>query len=227
MVEPKSPHEVVADPPQAPTAMVLRIVAAERDYVDGHIGIVTERLNGMDTASKLLSDTVNRTPTEITREVNHLQSIMDERFASIETQFKERDTRAERESRDNKVAVDAAFAAQKEAASEQNKGNNLAIDKSEKATAETIKTNQELAKSEINGLRKSGEDGKVRQTEVDDDMKKRLGAVEASLVGLAAAKQNATETRVDRRGDSTVLLSLIAALLILVQIGVVLYVSKK
>ena len=227
MVEPKSPHEVVADPPQAPTAMVLRIVAAERDYVDGHIGIVTERLNGMDTASKLLSDTVNRTPTEITREVNHLQSIMDERFASIETQFKERDTRAERESRDNKVAVDAAFAAQKEAASEQNKGNNLAIDKSEKATAETIKTNQELAKSEINGLRKSGEDGKVRQTEVDDDMKSRLGAVEASLVGLAAAKQNATETRVDRRGDSTVLLSLIAALLILVQIGVVLYVSKK
>ena len=199
--------------------MVLRIVAAERDYVDGKVSVVTERLNGMDTASQLLSDTVNRTPTEITREVNHLQSIMDERFSSIETQFKERDTRAERESRDNKVAVDAAFAAQKEAASEQNKGNNLAIDKSEKATAETIKTNQELAKSEINGLRKGNEDQKVRQTEVDDDMKKRLGAVEAALVGLAAAKQNATETRVDRRGDNTVLISVAVAIMFLMQVA--------
>ena len=201
MADPTEQRPVTAEPPLAPTAMVLRIVAAERDYVDGRVEVVTERLNGMDTASKLLSDTVNRTPTEITRSVSHLQSVMDERFTSIGTQFKERDTRAERESRDNKVAVDAAFAAQKEAASEQNKGNNLAIDKSEKATAETIKTNQELAKSEINGLRKAGEDQKVRQTEVDDDIKKRLGAVEAALVGLAAAKQNATDTRVEARAS--------------------------
>ena len=207
----------------APVSMVLRIVAAERDYVNGRVAVVTQRLEGMDTASKLLSDTMNRTPTEITRSVNHLQAIMDERFSSIETQFKERDTRAERESRDNKVAVDAAFAAQKEAASEQNKGNNLAIDKSEKATAETIKTNQELAKSEINGLRKGNEDQKVRQTEVDDDMKKRLGAVEAALVGLAAAKQNATETRVDRRGVDSNVIAAAVLFLFLVQIAIMLF----
>lgn len=215
-----------AEPQHAPTAMVLRIVAAERDYVDGQIGVLEERFRGIDRANQLLSETVNRVPTDVTREVAHLQSVMDERFSSIETQFrerdtlsvtqfKERDTRAEREARDNKLAVDAAFAAQEKQAVAQNEGNNLAIAKSETATSETIKTNQELSKSEINALRKSVEDTKQRQTEVDDDLKKRLGAIEASLVGLAAAKQNATETRIDRHAVSGQLIAVSSVVVVL------------
>lgn len=69
---------------------------------------------------------------------------MEEKFASVGNQFKERDTRSEREARDTKLAVDAAFAAQEKQAVAQNESNTLAINKSEGATTETIKTNQDL-----------------------------------------------------------------------------------
>lgn len=176
--------------------------------------LLETRLDGMDRAQALLSETVNRAPTEITREVSHLRGILDERLASVDrqfqeqdrltsTQFRERDTRSEREARDNKLAVDAAFAAQEKQAVAQNEGNQLAISKSESATAETIKTNQELAKSEINALRKSAEDQKQRQSEVDEDLKRRIGANEAALVGISKLREGATETRTDSRAATS------------------------
>jgi len=84
--------------------------------------------------------------------VQNLRDVMEEKFAAIGTQFAERDVRGERESRDNTKAVDAAFAAQKEAASEQNKSNTLAIVKSEKATAETLNKQADLFKSTTDAL---------------------------------------------------------------------------
>lgn len=98
--------------------------------------LTTEQLTrAIDSLKELLSDRINA-----------LKDVVDERFKthlemfeSVQTQFKERDTRSERESKDNKVAVDAAFAAQKEAAAKQDESNAKAIDKSEKSTGETIK----------------------------------------------------------------------------------------
>jgi hypothetical protein len=75
------------------TAQLLRVVAAERDYVDGQIGVLEERFRGIDRASSLLSETVNRTPTEIQKEIGHLRSIIDERSSTTGIQFKERDIR--------------------------------------------------------------------------------------------------------------------------------------
>jgi len=201
------------------------------------------RLDAMDRANELLSETVNRAPTEVTKSIDHLKGIQDERFRSVETQFRERDTRSERESKDNKVAVDAAFAAQKDAANEQNKANTTAINKSEATTTETIKTNQELSKSENAALAKSLEDTKIRQVEIDDDIKKRLGAVEATfaglasaarvgavesqLVGLASARQGAADTRVeyrdqntDQRAGSSLTLAVIGTFLLALSIGI-------
>jgi hypothetical protein len=70
-------------------------------------------------------------------------------------------------SRDNKVAVDAAFAAQKEAASTQDQNNAKAIDKSERATAETIKTNQELSQTNIAALTKSLDELKLSVSRIE------------------------------------------------------------
>lgn len=61
-----------------------------------------------------------------------------QRDTEVTTRFQERDTRSEREARDNKIAVDAAFAAAKEAVAEQNKSNALAIAKSEAATTKQL-----------------------------------------------------------------------------------------
>jgi cation transport regulator ChaB len=152
---------------------------ADRDYVDGQVGRLVGRFDGIDKATELLSETVNRVPTEVTKEVEHLQSVIDERFNSVAIQFSERDTRQEREAKDNKVAVDAAFAAQKEAAAEQNKSNTLAISKSEAATSETINKLAELFKGTTDGLYDKVDDLKDRLAASE----KRNGTFEAGYTG--------------------------------------------
>lgn len=68
---------------------------------------------------------------DIRIQVGHLESLHDEKFRSIQTQFIERDTRTEQTSRDSKVAVDAALQAAKEAVGKQQESNQISIDKSE------------------------------------------------------------------------------------------------
>ena len=158
---------------------IVTATKAERDYTDGQIGILAERLDGIDRATSLLSETVNSVPSEVIKEVAHLQSVLDERFNSVAIQFKERDTRQEREAKDNKVAVDAAFAAQKEAAAEQNKSNTLAISKSEAATTETINKLAELFRSTTDGLSGKIDDLKDRVATGE----KRNGSFDATYTG--------------------------------------------
>jgi len=99
---------------------------------------------------------------EITRREGHLRELISEKFASVSTQFKERDTRQERETRNSELAVTAAFQAQEKQAVAQDKSNGLAITKSENATAETIKTNRDLSISETRSLAKSVDDLKLQ-----------------------------------------------------------------
>jgi cation transport regulator ChaB len=141
-------------------------MAAMRDYVDGQFDTLRERLRGIDKATEVLNETVTRVPTETQKEVAHLKSLMDERFQSVQVQFSERDTRQERESRDNKIAVDAAFAAQKEIAAKQDESNAKSIEKSERGTEKTI----------------DAQSGKI------DDLKERLTAIEAIKLGGQESK---------------------------------------
>jgi transglutaminase/protease-like cytokinesis protein 3 len=130
--------------------------------------------------------------------------LVDERLASVGTQFAERDTRSERESRDNKVAVDAAFAAQKEAASEQNKSNTLAISKSEAATSETINKLSELFRTTTDGLASSILD------------------VKDQVRDIRASKSGAAEAVSAKRQDWAAVYGLAAFLLVLLMIGSIL-----
>lgn len=162
----------VPDPTVLTTEQLSRAVTAERDYVDGRIDVLVERLSGIDRATELLSATVNRVPTDVQKEVAHLKGLNDEKFNSIVIQFRERDVRSERENRDNKVAVDAAFAAQKESAAKQDESNAKAINKSELATTETINKLSELFKTTTDAL-----------SDKIDDIKERVGAIESRKEG--------------------------------------------
>jgi hypothetical protein len=159
------------DPTVLTTDAVNQAVRIGRDYTDGAIAVLIERLDGIDRATELLNDTVTRVPTETQKEVAHLNGLMAEKFSSVQTQFAERDTRSERESRDNKIAVDAAFAAQKESAAKTDEANAKAIEKSEKATEKII----DAIGDKI------------------DDLKDRLIAIEARVVAIESLKRGATE----------------------------------
>jgi hypothetical protein len=147
-------------------------MASMRDYVDGQIAVLKERLRGIDRATEVLNETVNRVPTDMQQEVGHIRELMSEKFRSIGTQFAERDTRQERESRDNEVKVNAAFAAQKEIAEKESAASRMAIDKSEKSVQETIKAVTDTVR-----------DLKDRDL---SDLKARVGSIES-------AKQGGTE----------------------------------
>jgi cation transport regulator ChaB len=171
----------VPDPTILTTEQLLRV--AERDYVKGEVRAIEARLDAIDKATSLLSETVNRVPTEVTKEVTHSRALNDEMFHSVQSQFKERDERSERESRDNKIAVDAAFAAQKEAATKQDEANQKSIDKSEAGTAEAINKLAQLFETTLGGLR-----GTL------DDVKLRVGSMEAVI---ANGHFNRAEQRLD------------------------------
>jgi hypothetical protein len=193
------------DPTVLTTEALDRRERALHEYVDGQIGIIQERLRGIDTATQVLNETVNRVPTDMQKEVTHVRQITDEKFESVSIQFRERDTRQEREARDNKVAVDAAFAAQKEAAAKQDEANAKAINKSELATAETINKLAELFKTTTDALRRDL-----------DDIKLAVGDIQARRLGVA-------DSRTSQRSDSQIAIGVFGLILTAVIIGVALY----
>jgi hypothetical protein len=194
-----------ADPSLLTEQRVERAAIAERDYVKGQVEVLRERVNGeiralverlnaIDRATTLLSETVNRVPTETQLAVGQLAAVVGEQFNSVDKQFAERDTRSEREARDNKLAVDAAFAAQEKQAVAQNEANTTAINKSELATTETINKLAELFKSDSKAL-----------SDKIDDLKQRVQALESGRNG-------ATEGRVERRAAQTLSLNAVVGM---------------
>ena len=157
----------IPDPTILTTQQIDRGLAAERDYVNAQLDVLRQRFSDTDRATQVLEETVNRLPTDVQTAVLHVRELADEKHASIAQQFHERDIRSERESRDNKVAVEAAFAAQKEAAHEQNKSNTLAIDKSERATAETLNKQADLFRSATDALHAQIADLKERVAQAE------------------------------------------------------------
>lgn len=150
----------VPDPTVLTTQQLLREIGLSRE-------IIETRLNGMDKAIELLQAATDRQPTVIAAAVSDLQELHEEKFRSIEVQFRERDTRTDQTSRDSKVAVDAALSAQVKSVDAQNISNALAIAKSEAGFTKQI--------DQIGTLIQAT--GKATDDKIDD-IKTRLNSVE-------------------------------------------------
>lgn len=143
----------VPGPPYLTTEELRRDVSALRE-------ILQARLDGMDRATVVLSETVNRTPTAIQIAITNLRELMDEKllnldattaekidsvvqqiaaqkdirlekFASVEQQFIERDVRTEQAATASASALAAALQAAKEAVFEQAQAAAKAAEKTE------------------------------------------------------------------------------------------------
>ena len=190
------------DPTVMTTEQLDRALRGEHDRVDARFDAVAERFRSLDEATKVLHEVVTRTPTPTQIALQHVEELIDERFRSansahdhiqtlvneqlrsVSQQFKERDTRSERESRDNKVAVDAAFAAQKEAAAKQDEANQKSIDKSERATNESIAKLGDVVQASVKAL-----------ADKIDDNKARIATQDSILVGLIQKTAGGNESR--------------------------------
>ena len=149
------------DPTVLTTQQLLRELGSVREIIEA-------RLNGMDKAIVLIQHAVDKTPT-----ISEIYAEVKEKFAGIQIQFRERDTRTEQTSRDSKVAVDAALQAAKELGNEQNKSSAQAIQKSEASTTKQIDQQGEM----IRQMEKTFE-GKI------NDLKEVISVMEGHSKGL-------------------------------------------
>ena len=112
-------------------------------------------------------------------QIKNVSDVSDQKFDAIDTRFVERDTRTAQAADESRISLDAALAAAKEAVSEQNKANALAIGKSELATQKQIDAMGEVMATSIKSL-----EDKIA------DATKRLDRGEGIVTGSAGA--NAT-----------------------------------
>lgn len=126
------------DPTVLVTEAIERAREAERDLFDARIDTVRQRLNGMDEATKVLHESVTRTPTDIQIAVGHLREYHDEKFNSVAKQFEERDVRTAQASTASADALAAALQAAKELVGAQGEASAAAAVKAEVSTAKQI-----------------------------------------------------------------------------------------
>ena len=170
------------DPTVRTSEQLLREISLVREIVDSQVSgvrlVFETRLNGMDKAIELLQVRSDQIPTNISCAVAQLKALHDEKFSSINTQLVEKDKRIDQTSRDNNVAVQAAFSAAKEAVGEQNKSNALAISKSEATFTKQI----DQTGTVLSTMQKNNDDK-------FSDLKDRLAAVEVRLTAAEGQRK--------------------------------------
>lgn len=188
------------DPTLLTTQQLLRELASLREVLD-------TRLDGMDKATALLAETVNRTPTAIQTAITGLREVYDERFHSVQTQFSERDIRTAQADSARAEALAAALQAAKEAVFEQAQAAAKAADKTELSFTKLIEQTQLQITTVAGGL-----GDKI------DDLKGRIDRGEGSTAGSTAT-------------TSAARLNLGAAVgavgLLIAVVTLILYVTKK
>ncbi len=186
---PSQPADLVPrpDPTLLTTSQLIREITGLKE-------LIYVQFEARDQTIANLKGESERRLVEGLRDLQHSQELRDEKFrgiyAALEA-FKEaitgrlnqQDVQTDKAARDVKSAVDAAFAAAKEAVGEQNKSNALSITKSETAFTKSIDQLGELVKTmgksiddKIEVIKKSSDD-KV------SDIKDRLVAMEGRTGG--------------------------------------------
>jgi len=124
----------------------------------------------------------------ITEKIQVLASVTTERFLAVSAQFSERDTRTDQRAGDTKLAVDAAFAAAKEATAKIEAGFTKQID----------------AMNNIIDNKTANLSGGIA------DLKDRLTAMENRTVGMSANREIAREDNKDSRSAIAIIISVVA-----------------
>lgn len=158
------------DPTERTIQALLRETYWLREIIESQLAGLITRMNAGDEAVRLLQRFADRTPTtmDVQNTVERLREVTFKMFDGVKTQILERDAATEKASKDVKSAVDAAFAAAKEAVGEQNKSNALSIDKSEKAFTKQIDGLNDVIKTTAKGV-----DDKI------NDIKERITIIES------------------------------------------------
>jgi hypothetical protein len=180
-----------ADLTRVPTA-VDRAISGLRELLESRFIGIDKELGvihiWMDRRDGVVETAIQHCHDLMLSKIAELASVTAEQFKGVSAQFNERDTRTDQRAGDTKLAVDAAFAAAKEATS-----------KIEAGFTKSIDGQQDLMNSN-----NRASDNKI------GDLKDRLTAMEARTQGISAAK---TENNTINTDNSARMFSIIAIIL--------------
>jgi hypothetical protein len=216
---PTTPDE---DPSALTQAAVERASTASRDYVDGQVGMLIERIRGIahteqerfrgiDRATVVLNDIITQVPTDLQTAQQTILRLMDERDRRIVGEIAGLDERvsarfdanallSQTESSLNQTALAAALAAQEKAAAVQVDTFSSLIRGLGERIDRTIDKNAELASVSANAL-------SARVTQLTDSVTRSQQQIGEILAGRTAV----AEQRVDTRGGSANIYGLVGA----------------
>ena len=167
----------VPDPTLLTTRNLQREIASLKELLFVRIDCLQELANASEHQQEAVSKDIGIQVHAAKELIFQRFETSNEKFASIQLQFKERDVRVEQTARDTKVAVDAALQAAEKAVGKQNEAFGLSIAKSETATAKQIDQQGQLLNTTTAGL-----NDKI------DDIKERLTSLEGEGRGLINAR---------------------------------------
>jgi hypothetical protein len=189
----------VPDPTVLTTEALQREIANLRELLGA-------RMDQMDAATELRLEALLKIPAETAALIQHLEALHDEKFRSIELQFKERDIRGDQANRASKEALDAALLAAKELVGATNLANAAAAKKSEDNFTKQIDqimtlivTQGQATDARITEQGKTADARVVEVKERIDELKERIdrasGMTEGGQVQRVETRQQSVETR--------------------------------
>jgi hypothetical protein len=160
--------------------------------------IITTRLDGMDRVASML-------PQTLEREALRLEKLFEEKFHTIQLQFRELNIRLEQDRASATTAVNAALAAQKEAAQAQNMSNSAAIAKSENSFTKEIDSLRTLITATKEGI--------------TADIINLTGRMDRGEGGFQGARAQTEDARANLTQIITIISGIVGFFVLLVMIG--------
>jgi hypothetical protein len=201
----------VPDPTALTNELVTRAISSLRDVIETRIDAIDARVNNsVATITKHTDIAVEQSITLTEEKIKALTEAVTVFKQTVNERFQLGDVQTEKAARDVKSAVDAAFAAAKEAVGEQNKSNALSIAKSETATAKQI---DQLVESQRASAKNTDDKIETLKQAVEGknaDLKDRFAPMEARITAVESRSGGFNQAGVLIVGAFAILASLAA-----------------
>lgn len=209
------------------------------EAVKGDVRVLIQRITDIDKATELLSNTVNKVPSEtdlkvgsavalFNKDISAVNAIRDKDNEAVYRLFDEREKRAQSDASAAAIAVAAALKAAQEAVSEQNKANSTAIAKSEVATQKTIDKNADLAVATTNALSQQIVDLKDSVADARSNFALGLSDLRTTLsADISSLRTQIGNIASSRSGGSATLTQVVAIISAIVAVVAIVYAIAK
>jgi hypothetical protein len=183
-----------ADLTRVPTQLDRAIISL-RDLLEARLVAIEADIKGVhkaiDSRDSTVATMISHLRDLVFEKIEKLAEVTRQQFIGIDSQFAERDTRTDQRAGDTKLAVDAAFAAAKEATSKIEAGFTKSIDGQQDLLNNTTQaTNDKIS-----------------------DLKDRVTAIENRTIGLTAANSGNRDVSNDASARTFSMLSIAVSII--------------